>query len=98
VLTPPAGATKLDVDVAGEDVVVVSLDEAVVASADGEHAYDEARAERAPAELRDRAVTGPMDVRIFVGDDEGPMIWDVAFTFRDAAGNDLGGGTLTAAP
>ncbi len=93
-LTPPAGATKVDVGVSGSDVVVVSLNGSVAASADAEYAFDDD--ERAPALLTNHPVTGAMDVRIMVATDTGPMIWDVAFTFRDAAGNDLGGGTLTA--
>ena len=93
-VTPPAGAVTVDVDVSGGDVVTVALDDAVVASADAEHALDDGRTERAPPAVAGLAVDGPLAIRVVVASKTGPMAWDVALAFRDAQGALLGPGTV----
>ena len=81
-LVVPAGADELVVTAEGDGVVVVFVDNAVVASADAEFATDFLRTDRVPATSAPiPTFTETVLVEILVGVDDGPYHHDVAFTF-----------------
>ncbi len=82
-LVPPTGADHVVVDVAADDVGVVFLDGAAVASADGEYATDFLRLDKVPATSDAVAVTPgrAVPVEIVVADGDGAYSWSVRFRF-----------------
>jgi hypothetical protein len=85
VLLAPAAATHVIVEVGADDVGVVFLDGAAVASADEEFATDFLRFRRAPVRSAPVALPagGRLPLEIVVANDTGPWGWSVAFRFLE---------------
>ncbi len=84
VLEPPPGADAVIIEIEADDLGVVLLDGAVVASADEEYARDFFRLDRAPARTDALPLDGRAPIAIVVGDGpEAPTSWTVRFTLLD---------------
>ncbi|MCC7073171.1 MAG: PKD domain-containing protein [Deltaproteobacteria bacterium] len=82
-LVPPQDVDALIVEIEADDVGVVLLDGAVVASADEEYARDFFRFDRAPTRTDEIALDGRTPIAIVVGDGaEAPTSWSVRLELR----------------